>query len=248
MPPLQGPLQITATNLVKKYGDRVVVDKVSLEVKRGEVVGLLGPNGAGKTTSFYMIMGLVKPDGGHVSLGETDVTRWPMHGRARAGMGYLAQDASVFRKLSVEENIMAILQLMPLPNEVRRERCHELLEQFDLSARRKALGQALSGGERRRTEIARVLATNPQFILLDEPFTGIDPIQKEEIQLIVRNLTQLGIGVLITDHDAPSTLQIIDRGLILFDGRIEFSGTPSELLGNARAREVYFGEKIGRSV
>jgi len=245
---LQGPSQITATDLVKKYGDRVVVDHVSLEVKRGEVVGLLGPNGAGKTTSFYMIMGLVKPNAGQVSLGETDVTRWPMHGRARAGMGYLAQDASVFRKLSVEENIMAILQLMPVSNEYRRNRCHELLEQFDLTERRKALGQSLSGGERRRTEIARVLATDPQFILLDEPFTGIDPIQKEEIQLIVRNLTQLGIGVLITDHDAPSTLQIIDRGLILFDGRIEFSGTPSELLNNDRAREVYFGEKIGRTV
>ncbi len=248
MPQLEGPSQITAVNLVKKYGDRIVVDNVSLEVNRGEVVGLLGPNGAGKTTSFYMIMGLIKPDKGRVSLGETDVTRWAMHSRARAGIGYLAQDASVFRKLSVEENIMAILQLMPISKETRRSRCQELLEQFDLAPRRKALGMALSGGERRRTEIARVLATDPQFILLDEPFTGIDPIQKEEIQLIVRNLTKLGIGVLITDHDAPSTLQIIDRGLILFNGRIEFSGSPAELLSNERAREVYFGEKIGRSV
>ena len=163
MPILEGPSQITATNLVKKYGDRRVVDDVSLEVNRGEVVGLLGPNGAGKTTSFYMIMGLVKPDSGTVALGETNVTRWPMHGRARAGIGYLAQDASVFRKLSVEENIMAILQLMPMNAADRRTRCEELLHNFDLVPRRKALGMALSGGERRRTEIARVLASNPQF-------------------------------------------------------------------------------------
>ncbi len=248
MATLEGPSQITASNLVKKYGDRVVVDNVSLEVGRGEVVGLLGPNGAGKTTSFYMIMGLIKPDGGKVELGETDVTRWAMHSRARAGMGYLAQDASVFRKLSVEENIMAILQLMPISNDERRSKCEELLRKFDLVNRRKALGMALSGGERRRTEIARVLASDPQFILLDEPFTGIDPIQKEEIQNIVANLKTLGIGILITDHDAENTLEIIDRGLILYNGRIEFSGTPQELLGNDRAREVYFGEKIGRSV
>ncbi len=248
MSQLQGPIQIVATDLVKKYGDRLVVDHVSLEVKRGEVVGLLGPNGAGKTTSFYMIMGLVKPDSGRVTLGETDVTKWPMHGRARAGMGYLAQDASVFRKLSVEENIMAILQLMPMSNANRRERCQELLESFDLTARRKALGMALSGGERRRTEIARVLASNPQFILLDEPFTGIDPRQSQEIRATVSLLKSLGIGILITDHNVYETLEIIDRGLILYDGRIEFSGSPSELLGNERAREVYFGEKIGRSV
>jgi lipopolysaccharide export system ATP-binding protein len=248
MSQLEGPIQITAVDLVKKYGDRLVVDHVSLQVNRGEVVGLLGPNGAGKTTSFYMIMGLVKPDSGRVSLGETDVTRWPMHGRARAGMGYLAQDASVFRKLSVEENIMAILQLMPMPNAQRRERCQELLESFDLTARRKALGMALSGGERRRTEIARVLASDPQFILLDEPFTGIDPRQSQEIRATVSLLKSLGIGILITDHNVYETLEIIDRGLILYDGRIEFSGSPSELLGNERAREVYFGEKIGRSV
>lgn len=248
MPTLEGPLQIKATNLVKKYGDRVVVNDVSLEVNRGEVVGLLGPNGAGKTTSFYMIMGLIKPNGGKVELGETNVTRWPMHQRARAGIGYLAQDQSVFRKLSVEENIMAILQLMPLSADERRSRCEELLHNFDLVARRKALGAALSGGERRRTEIARVLASDPQFILLDEPFTGIDPIQKEEIQNIVHNLKNLGIGVLITDHDAENTLRIVDRGLILYNGQIEVSGSPQELLANERAREVYFGEKIGISV
>ena len=248
MAPLEGPLQITATNLVKKYGERVVVDNVSLEVNRGEVVGLLGPNGAGKTTSFYMIMGLIKPNEGKVELGQTNVTRWPMHQRARAGIGYLAQDASVFRKLTVEENIMAILQLMPMSAADRRTRCEELLHNFDLVPRRKALGTALSGGERRRTEIARVLASSPQFILLDEPFTGIDPIQKEEIENIVHNLKNLGMGVLITDHDAESTLRIIDRGLILYNGRIEFSGSPQELLSNDHAREVYFGEKIGRTI
>lgn len=248
MPQLEGPIQITAVDLVKKYGDRVVVDHVSLEVNRGEVVGLLGPNGAGKTTSFYMIMGLIKPNSGRVSLGDTDVTRWPMHSRARAGIGYLAQDASVFRKLSVEENIMAILQLMPMSGEARRSRCQELLESFDLAPRRKALGMALSGGERRRTEIARVLASDPQFILLDEPFTGIDPRQSQEIRATVSLLKGLGIGILITDHNVYETLEIIDRGLILYNGRIEFSGSPSELLGNERAREVYFGEKIGRSV
>ena len=242
--PFDGPSKIIATDLFKKYGERVVVDKVSLEVNRGEVVGLLGPNGAGKTTSFYMIMGLVKPDGGKVTLGEKTITRWPMHERARSGIGYLAQDPSVFRKLSVEENILAILQLMPLSKAQRRERCEELLHGFDLIPRRRALGSALSGGERRRTEIARTLATNPKFILLDEPFTGVDPIQKEEIQNIVRNLKQTGIGILITDHDAEGTLEIIDRGLILFNGRIEFEGSPSQLLADDRARAMYFGGRV----
>ena len=241
-----GPATITATNLMKKYGERTVVDGVSLEVRRGEVLGLLGPNGAGKTTSFYMIMGLVRPDAGNVSLGDTDVTRWPMHKRARAGIGYLAQDASVFRKLSVEENIMAILQLMPMTNSRRKERLEELLHNFDLAPRRKALGMALSGGERRRTEIARTLAADPQFILLDEPFTGIDPIAVQEIQYIVAHLKELGIGILITDHNVHDTLDIIDRGCILFNGRIEFEGTPRELLADERAREVYFGERIPR--
>lgn len=245
---LDGPQKIVATNLVKKYGERVVVDKVSLEVERGEVVGLLGPNGAGKTTSFYMIMGLIKPDGGQVMLGQTDITRWPMHHRARGGVGYLAQDTSVFRKLSVEDNITAILQLMPMTPAQRRERCDELLQEFDLTARRKALGMSLSGGERRRTEIARVLASNPNFILLDEPLTGIDPIQKEEIGNIVGSLKKLGIGILITDHDAENTLKIIDRGLILFDGRIAFEGTPAELVANSSARQMYFGESIGRHI
>ncbi|RYG69366.1 LPS export ABC transporter ATP-binding protein [bacterium] len=249
MPPpaiFDGPEKIIATDLFKKYGQRLVVDKVSLEVRRGEVVGLLGPNGAGKTTTFYMIMGLIKPDGGKVEIGETNITRWAMHHRARAGIGYLAQDTSVFRKLSVEDNLHAILQLMPLTASQRRERCDELLHNFELTDRRKALGAALSGGERRRTEIARVLASSPKFILLDEPFAGIDPKQVEEIQNIISHLKKLGIGVLITDHNAGSMLSVIDRGIILFDGRIEFEGPPEELINNESARDMYFGESIAR--
>lgn len=239
---------IIATDLVKQYGERTVVDRVSLEVHRGEVVGLLGPNGAGKTTSFYMIMGLVKPDKGKVVLGEQDITRWPMHQRARAGIGYLPQDASIFRKLTVEENIMAILQLMPITATQRRERCDELLHNFDLEHRRHSMGISLSGGERRRTEIARTLASNPRFVLLDEPFTGIDPKQVQEIQNVVAHLKRLGIGILITDHNVHDTLDIIDRGAILYEGRIEFEGTPRELLSNERAREVYFGERTARTL
>lgn len=243
---LHGPQNIIATDLFKRYGERTVVEKFSCDVKRGEIVGLLGPNGAGKTTSFYMIMGLVKPDGGKVRLDDADITRWPMHQRARAGVGYLAQDASVFRKLTVEENLMAILQLMPLAKSERRERCEKLLEEFELTARRRAVGAALSGGERRRTEIARTLAADPYFILLDEPFSGIDPRQVQEIQSIVSGLKDKGIGILITDHNAQETLNVIDRGLILHDGRVEFEGTPDELLANPRARDIYFGERIGR--
>jgi lipopolysaccharide export system ATP-binding protein len=240
------PAAIVATDLVKQYGERRVVDKVSLEVRRGEVVGLLGPNGAGKTTSFYMIMGLVKPGGGSVRLGDQDVTRWPMHKRARAGIGYLAQDASVFRKLSVEDNLRAILQLLPLSTAEREARCEELLQDLDLVDRRHSLGMALSGGERRRTEIARTLATDPTFILLDEPFTGVDPIAVQEIQNIVLRLKEQGIGILITDHNVHDTLDIIDRAYILYNGRIMSHGSARELLTDERARELYFGEKIGR--
>lgn len=243
---LQGPQNIIATDLFKRYGERTVVEKFSTTVKRGEIVGLLGPNGAGKTTSFYMIMGLVKPNGGQVKLDETDITHWPMHKRARAGVGYLAQDASVFRKLTVEENLLAILQLMPLSKAERRERCEKLLEEFDLTERRHAVGAALSGGERRRTEIARTLAADPYFILLDEPFSGIDPRQVQEIQGIVSSLKNRGIGILITDHDVEDTLAVIDRGMILHNGRVEFEGTPAELLANPRARDIYFGDRIGR--
>ena len=243
---LQGPQSIVATNLVKQYGGRTVVDGVTLQVKRGEVLGLLGPNGAGKTTSFYMIMGLIKPDRGKVMLGEQDVTRWAMHRRARSGVGYLAQDASVFRKLTVEENILAILQLLPMSRKDQANRCNELLERFDLVERRNELGMALSGGERRRTEIARVLASDPLFILLDEPFTGIDPKQVEEVQRIITDLKSLNIGILITDHAAQTTLDIIDRGCLLYDGRIAVEGTPKELINSARARDIYFGESIPR--
>ena len=240
------PRGITATGLMKSYVGRHVVDGVALEVRRGEVVGLLGPNGAGKTTSFYMIMGLVRPDGGTVRLGDREITNWPMHQRARAGIGYLAQEASVFRKLTVENNIRAILQLMPLTNAEREERCEKLLQELDLGERRNSLGISLSGGERRRTEIARTLATNPYFILLDEPFTGVDPIAVQEIQNIVLRLKTQGIGILITDHNVHDTLDIIDRGYILSEGKIMTQGSSQELLSDDRARELYFGEKIGR--
>ncbi len=244
--PEDGPQTIDARGLRKEYNGRTVVDGVDIEVRRGEVVGLLGPNGAGKTTSFYIIMGLVKPDAGHVYLGEINITRWPMHRRAQEGIGYLAQDASVFKGLSVEDNVRAILELMPLSSRQRDARCEELLDYLDLSARRRARGQKLSGGERRRTEIARALATDPAFILLDEPFTGVDPINVSEIQNIVRNLKARGIGILITDHNVHDTLDIIDRGYILSGGQIMKAGSPRELLADERARELYFGEKMAR--
>lgn len=240
------PRAIIARDLRKQYGGRRVVDGVALEVRRGEVVGLLGPNGAGKTTSFYMIMGLVRPDSGTVQLGPQTITNWPMHQRARAGIGYLAQDASVFRKLTVEGNLHAILQLMPLTAAQRAARCEELLQDLDLVERRTTLGFRLSGGERRRTEIARTLATNPHFILLDEPFTGVDPIVRQEIQQIVLRLKDQDIGILITDHNEHDTLEIIDRGYIIADGRIVTQGSARDLLNDARAREVYFGERISR--
>ena len=240
------PAAIVAGDLQKQYGPRRVVDHVSVDVKRGEVVGLLGPNGAGKTTSFYMIMGLVKADGGRVQLGVHDVTRWPMHRRARGGMGYLAQNESVFRKLSIQDNILAILELMPLSKPERLERCEELLEDFNLAPIRHSPGAAVSGGERRRCEIARTLATDPYFILLDEPFTGVDPLVRQDIQRIVLRLKKRNIGVLITDHNEYDTLDIIDRGYILNEGRVITQGTATELVNDPLARSVYFGEKIGR--
>jgi lipopolysaccharide export system ATP-binding protein len=240
------PNAIVATDLRKQYGSRLVVDGVSLEVKRGEVVGLLGPNGAGKTTSFYMIMGLVHADAGEVQLGRHNITTWPIYRRARAGMGYLAQNESVFRKLTVEENLLAILELMPLDKAERHERCEALMNDLNLSHVRNTRGVALSGGERRRTEIARTLATNPYFILLDEPFTGVDPLVRQEIQRIVLRLKEQGIGVLITDHNEYDTLDIIDRGYILSGGHVITQGTARELINDPQARAVYFGEKIGR--
>jgi lipopolysaccharide export system ATP-binding protein len=245
--PIEGPLVITARGLRKRYGDRNVVDGVDFDVARGEVVGLLGPNGAGKTTSFYMIMGLVRPDGGQVLLDKLDITQWPMHRRSRHGIGYLAQEPSVFRSLSVEDNIRAILEMMPLTRAEQDARCEELLQDLDLVERRRASGVKLSGGERRRTEIARSLATDPAFILLDEPFTGVDPINREEIQQIVRRLRGRGIGILITDHNEKATLDIVDRAYIVHNGHIEAQGTPRELLVNARARELYFGDGPGRN-
>lgn len=244
---LEGPQAILVRGLRKTYGKRAVVDGVDFEVNRGEVVGLLGPNGAGKTTSFYMVMGLVRPDGGRVMLDNKDISQWPMHRRARSGIGYLAQDPSVFRRLSVEDNIRAILEMMPLTRKQQDARCEELLQDLDLVERRRASGIKLSGGERRRTEIARSLATDPAFILLDEPFTGVDPINREEIQQIVRRLRDRGIGILITDHNEMATLDIVDRAYIVHSGHIEAHGTPSELLTNERARELYFGESFGRN-
>jgi lipopolysaccharide export system ATP-binding protein len=240
------PRAIVATDLVKQYHGRRVVDEISIEVRRGEVVGLLGPNGAGKTTTFYMIMGLVQPNGGRVLLGKEDIAQWPMHKRARAGLGYLAQEPSVFRRLTVEDNIAAILELLPLSKAARKARVEELLGDLDLAHKRYSTGISLSGGERRRTEIARTLATSPYFILLDEPFTGVDPLVRQEIQGIVLRLKEQGIGVLITDHNEYDTLEIIDRGYIVSDGKVIAQGNAQELLSDQRARQVYFGEKIGR--
>ena len=236
------PAAIVASKLRKQYAGRSVVDGVSVEVHRGEVVGLLGPNGAGKTTSFYMIMGLVPGDGGTVCLGDQNITHWPMHMRARGGIGYLAQEASVFRKLSAEDNLRAVLQLMPMTRTEQDARVEQLLGEFGLLKKRRTLGMRLSGGERRRVEIARTLATDPYFILLDEPFTGIDPIVRNEIQDIVLHLRDQGIGILITDHHEQATLDIVDRGYILYDGKVIAQGTSQELLADEHARNVYFGE------
>jgi lipopolysaccharide export system ATP-binding protein len=235
---------LIAQALVKRFRSRVVVDRVSLDIHRGEVVGLLGPNGAGKTTSFYMIVGLLRPEGGRIFLEGEEITNLPMYRRCRMGMGYLPQESSVFRKLTVEENLLAILETLDLSEEERRERLRELLAELDLTplARHKAF--TLSGGERRRLEITRALVTNPRYLLLDEPFTGIDPIAIGDIQEIVARLKERGIGVLITDHNVRETLAITDRAYILYQGQILASGTAAELAQNPRARESYLGEKF----
>ena len=243
---IRGPEFISARGLQKSYGGRRVVNGVDIEVRRGEVVGLLGPNGAGKTTSFYMIMGLVRPDAGVVRLGDKNITHWPMHKRARAGLGYLAQEPSVFRQLSVEDNIRAVLELMPMSPARQAERLEELLDDLDLSGRRASRGLSLSGGERRRTEIARTLARDPFFILLDEPFTGVDPIARRDIQRTVIRLKHRGIGILITDQNERDTLDIVDRGYIVSGGQILTQGTADELLQDEQARAVYFGERFER--
>lgn len=228
-------------NLIKKYGLRTVVKNVSYNVEQGEIVGLLGPNGAGKTTSFYMVTGLVKPNGGKIFLGDEEITDLPMYKRAQKGLGYLAQEASVFRKLSVEDNINSVMELSDLTTAQRKERLEELIEEFSLQKVRKSYGIQLSGGERRRCEIARALAISPKFILLDEPFAGVDPIAVEDIQHIIAKLKKKNIGIIITDHNVHETLAITDRAYILFEGSILYSGTPEELASNPDARKKYLG-------
>jgi lipopolysaccharide export system ATP-binding protein len=235
---------LRAEHLIKKYKQRTVVNDVSFNVSQGEIVGLLGPNGAGKTTSFYMIVGLIKPNEGTIFLDDQDITKDPMYRRAQKGIGYLAQEASVFRKLSVEDNIMAILEMTKMSKEERHEQLEELITEFSLHKVRKNRGDLLSGGERRRTEIARALAASPNFILLDEPFAGVDPIAVEEIQTIGAKLKQKNIGILITDHNVQETLSITDRAYLLFEGKILESGTPEVLAANEMVRRVYLGSNF----
>jgi lipopolysaccharide export system ATP-binding protein len=231
-------------NLIKKYGQRLVNDHVSYQVAQGEIVGLLGPNGAGKTTSFYMAVGLIKPNDGKVFLDDLDITNLPMYRRARLGIGYLAQEASVFRTLTVEENILAVLEMTNLSKSEQKNKTEQLLEEFSLTHVRKNQGRLLSGGERRRTEIARALAVDPKFILLDEPFAGVDPIAVEEIQGIVSKLKHRNIGVLITDHNVDETLSITDRAYLLFEGKILKYGTPEDLANDEQVRRVYLGKNF----
>lgn len=235
---------LMAENLRKVYRGRPVVDNVSLAVRPGEIVGLLGPNGAGKTTTFYMIVGLERPDAGRILLGERDITRLPMYKRSRVGMGYLPQEPSIFRKLTVEQNILAILQYVKMTNDERQARLEELIEEFHLSHIRRSKGYVLSGGERRRTEIARSLTTNPKIMLLDEPFAGIDPIAIDDLQQLVLRLRDKGIGVLITDHNVRETLSIVDRAYIISEGQIFRAGSPQQLTDDAEVRRVYLGEKF----
>jgi lipopolysaccharide export system ATP-binding protein len=235
---------LVAQELTKWFKHRRVVDAVSLDIQRGEVVGLLGPNGAGKTTSFYMVVGLLPPDGGRIFLEGQEITGLPMYRRSRLGLGYLPQESSVFRKLTVEENLLAILETLDLSAAERRDRARRLLAELDLTPLARYRAATLSGGERRRLEITRALVTSPQYLLLDEPFTGIDPIAIAEIQQIVGRLRERGIGILITDHNVRETLAITDRAYIMYEGRILVSGTASEIAGNPRAREIYLGERF----
>ena len=235
----QERMQLRSEGLVKIYGKRTVVNNVTFDVRQGEIVGLLGPNGAGKTTSFYMTTGLVLPNAGHIYLGDEEITNLPVYQRARRGIGYLAQEASVFRKMSVEDNIASVLEMTDLPREAQREKLESLIQEFHLEKVRKNIGDRLSGGERRRTEIARCLAIDPKFIMLDEPFAGVDPIAVEDIQYIVWKLKQRNIGVLITDHNVEETLCITDRAYLLFEGQILFHGTPQELSVNPIVLDKY---------
>lgn len=237
-------MKLHTDHIKKTYKGRGVVQGVSVEVNQGEIVGLLGPNGAGKTTSFYMMVGLVKPDEGTVYLDDLDITHYPMYKRSQLGIGYLPQEVSVFRKLSVEDNVMAILEMTDMTKVQRKERLEQLLEEFHLTHVRKNLGNRLSGGEKRRTEIARALATNPKFVLLDEPFAGVDPIAVEDIQSIVSDLRKRNIGILITDHNVQETLSITDRAYLLFEGKILKSGSAEELANDETVRKVYLGQNF----
>ncbi len=240
----EGEMLLRTDNLVKKYGKRTVANHVSIELRQGEIVGLLGPNGAGKTTTFYMTTGLITPNEGRVFLNDEDITKLPVYLRARKGIGYLPQEASVFRKLSVEDNIRAVLQLTGKSKEYQKEKLESLIREFSLEKVRKNLGDRLSGGERRRTEIARCLAIDPKFIMLDEPFAGVDPIAVEEIQNVVYGLKDRNIGILITDHNAPQVLSITDRAYLLFEGRILFQGSAEELAQNPVVRQKYLGSQF----
>lgn len=242
--PAQKKRRLLASDLFKAYHKKPVVRGVTIEIKEGEVVGLLGPNGAGKTTTFYMITGLIKPEGGSITLDEVEVTRKPMYERARLGIGYLSQEPSIFRKLTVEENILAILETLPLTREERKERLDGLLAELNTAPLAKHRAYTLSGGERRRVEITRALVTRPSFLLLDEPFTGIDPIARGDIQNIVLDLRKKGLGVLITDHNVRETLEITDRAYIMCDGQILISGTAEELANDSKAKEIYLGERF----
>ena len=244
LPGKTNKMKLYTTDLVKRYKTRTVVNEVSVEVEQGEIVGLLGPNGAGKTTTFYMIVGLIRPNAGKIFLDETDITSYPMYRRSRLGIGYLAQEASVFRKLSVEDNIMAVMELSDMSREERHERLELLMTEFGLSRIRKSLGIQLSGGERRRTEIARALALKPNFILLDEPFAGVDPIAVEDIQGIVSHLKDKNIGILITDHNVHETLSITDRAYLLFEGKILKQGTSAQLANDEESRNLYLGKNF----
>jgi lipopolysaccharide export system ATP-binding protein len=235
---------LRSENLVKKYKNRTVANNVSVEVKQGEIVGLLGPNGAGKTTSFYMIVGMVKPNSGKIFLDDIEITKEPMYRRAQLGVGYLPQEASVFRKLSVEDNLLAVLEMTKLSKKEQSDRVETLLDEFGLQHVRKNLGDQLSGGERRRTEIARALATDPKFILLDEPFAGVDPIAVEDIQAVVKKLKEKNIGILITDHNVHETLSITDRAYLLYSGSVIKSGSAEDLANDEQVRKVYLGQNF----
>ena len=244
LPGKNNKMKLYTTDLVKRYKTRTVVNEVSVEVEQGEIVGLLGPNGAGKTTTFYMIVGLIRPNGGNIFLDNTNITDFPMYRRSRMGIGYLAQEASIFRKLSVEDNLMAVMELSDMTREERVKRLESLLEEFGLARIRKSLGIQLSGGERRRTEIARALALKPNFILLDEPFAGVDPIAVEDIQSIVSHLKDKNIGILITDHNVHETLSITDRAYLLFEGKILKQGTSAQLANDEESRNLYLGKNF----